>query len=175
MIVDVKEYALDTQTKAFLNDGEKWFRTLDRSCLGDFAVDAQLLITLFAYEAVHHMGYHTLFKHATRIQDLMIGRNIQLNRNPFVWDDVISELMFWWKQDKVPLSWRDKYRDYADATSFDSKQGLTFLDFVVDFTSEVPAAMPYLEAGISDRIVIERFINDGIDPNIAVTLNRNVA
>lgn len=166
----------EVQVKTAMETSRAWVKSLDRSIIGMFAVDEELLAIRYAYEFVNRNSTYFPQLVTDVLSEMVTARCNVLNIPVYQWDDISGEFIFWWKRGDVPSEWMadyfDRLRTIRENPSF---QHLTMLDKVANFTTVYPAMLPYLESDIWDEILIHRFINEGIDPVIAVTLNRNVA
>lgn len=162
---------IDAQVESYIHRAETWFSTLDRTFLGSFAVDGRTLVLRFAYELMNQDDDRELaFTVGNKLSYLMDLRYEEIYGSSVQWRSITVEMLFWWEYYDAPSEWMDAYSKGFNTDSAIITATLNALHSLSDFLIRVPAALPYLEAGISDRTFIERCVNDGIDADIALRL-----
>ena len=148
-----------------------WFSNVDRSGLGSFASDAELLIVVQAINDLQHHGYEYETETHTKVLNIFT-RMINDRRDELggakLQGGFTAEVYLWWDiYGKPDINEAISYLTLDDSVT----ARIAFLKDVLTLTKGNPTWLPYVEAGVMDATVILNSIANNIDPNLAAEVN----
>ena len=164
--------ALDRFTKSQVREiiaaAEKWLSGLDRSVLGSFAMDAELLMLHYADDiAASNVEYRKNYSRLlNKINEVKGARKKVLASHDWLNAHLTAEVYYW-----QYVSGEFSIESQLNSASPGIKDRFYFLKMVAGIASDVPESIPYINAGFIDKEVIERFIADDVDPELAVEVS----
>ena len=154
-----------------LAESRVWFSTLDRSPLGSFAVNAEVLIATQARERLGVNATDIKREAAWEVENALVSAMQAANIDGAgysVFLPLRAEVMFWWlhcNDDRELVRYVEPQRA-ANTGAVSMNELITRLETVYSN----PTAHPYFEVGIWELELIERFIAEGVDAAMAAEL-----
>ena len=152
-----------------LERSREWVAVLDRSVIGNFAVDDEFLVLSHAIASVAVEDFAGSPVNAD-VRNTLMGRRYERGSTLIASENGIgvtemvtqgiAEVFVWWGRQGVNKKFteQDEYEQFRPRCSF------------INTLINRPERLPYYEVGIHNRSFINKCITDGVDAELAVSM-----